>query len=99
MTPYMDFQIQEGFFFKHRKLCIPWSYLRLNLIQELNSGGLGGNFRVDKTKELVDEGYFWSSVNKYVNIFVECCRIFFNWPRGESITLGYILLYLYLKKA
>jgi hypothetical protein len=61
--------------FKHQKLCIPRSSLRLNLIRYLHRGGLDGHFGVDKTKELMDERYFWPNINKYVKRFVECCRI------------------------
>jgi hypothetical protein len=49
--------------------------LRLNLIGELHCRGLGGNFGVDKTRELVDERYFFPNINKYVKKFVECCKI------------------------
>jgi hypothetical protein len=74
-TPYLHFHIQEGFLLKHHKLCIPQSSLRLNIIQELHRGGLGGHFGVDKTKPLLDERYFWSSINKDIKKFIECCRI------------------------
>ena len=70
-TTYSDFHIQEGFLFKHHKLCIPQSSLRLNLIQELCRKGLGGHFGVDKTKELVDERFVCPNINKCVKKFVE----------------------------
>jgi hypothetical protein len=54
-TPFLDYHIQEGFLFKNQQLCIPQSSLRLNLIRELHSGGLGGHCGMDKTTTLVKE--------------------------------------------
>jgi len=52
-TPYLDYHIQEYFLFKNQQLCIPISSIRLNIIKEFHNGGLGGNFGVDKTTNLV----------------------------------------------
>jgi len=74
-TRYLDYHIQEGFLFKNQQLCIPQSSIRLNLIKELHSGGLGGHFGLDKTITLVKEIYFWPSLGKDVRRFVEGYRI------------------------
>ena len=43
-TPYMEFHIQEEFYFKNYKLSIPRCSLIHNLVKELHNGGLGGHF-------------------------------------------------------
>ena len=58
-TIFFYYQIQEGFLFKNKQLCIPQGSVRLNLIKELHGGGLGGLFGMDKTATLVKERYFW----------------------------------------
>jgi hypothetical protein len=68
-------------------LCIPRSSIRLNLIKELHSGGLGGHFGIDKTTSLVKERYFWPSFNKDVQNFVEGCRIC-QLAKGKSQNTG-----------
>jgi hypothetical protein len=82
-TPYLDYHIQHGFLFKNQRLCIPRSSIRLNLIKELHSGGLGGHFGMDKTIALVNYMYFWPNFNKDVRNFVEGCRIF-QLAKGKS---------------
>jgi hypothetical protein len=62
--------------FKNQNLCIPQRSLRLNLVREFHSGGLGGNFGVDMTTMLVKERYFWPIINKDVKNFIKGCRIF-----------------------
>lgn len=55
------------------------------------------HFGVDKTKELVDERYFWPSTNKDVKRFVECCRIC-QLAKGRSQNTGLYTPLLVLKK-
>ena len=74
-TPYFYYHIQEEFLFKNEQLCIPRSFIWMNLIKELHSGGLGGNFGYDKTIALVKERYFWPNMNKNVRKTIEGCRI------------------------
>jgi hypothetical protein len=61
--------------------------LRLNLVRELHSEGLGGHFHIDNTRSLVKERYFWPNINKDVKKFVECCRIF-HLAKGKSQNIG-----------
>jgi hypothetical protein len=75
-TPFLDYHIQEEFLFKNQQLCIPQSSLRLNLIRELHSGGLGGHCGMEKTTMLVKEQYFCPIINKDVIKIVECFRVF-----------------------
>jgi hypothetical protein len=82
-TPYLDFHIQEGFLFKNQSFCITRSSLRLKLVKELHSRGLGGHFFIGKTMTLVKEILFWPRINKYVKMFVECCIIFWL-TKGKS---------------
>ena len=44
ITPWLDYMIQEGLFFKGNKLCIPRCSMRENLLKEKHNGGLEGNF-------------------------------------------------------
>ena len=54
-TPYLDYHIQEEFLFKNQQLCTQGSSIELNLIKELHSSGLGGNFGIHNTIALVKE--------------------------------------------
>ena len=49
--------------------------MRLNLIKEKHSGGLTGNFRIDKTLSLVKEKYYWPQMYKDVQKFVKSCGV------------------------
>ena len=49
ISKYDEYFIQEGMLFKDIQLCIPRSFMRLNLIKEKHSVGLVGHFGIDKT--------------------------------------------------
>lgn len=61
-TKWLDYIIQDDMLFIGNQLCIPRSSMRLNLIKEKHSGGLAGNFGMDKTLELVSEKYYWHQI-------------------------------------
>ena len=46
-----------------------------NLIRELHSGGLGGLFGIEKTKELVEEKYYWKGLEMDAENWINHCRI------------------------
>jgi hypothetical protein len=48
-SPWIDFMIQDGLFFRGNQLCIPDCSMRENLVKEKHSGGLAGHFGHDKT--------------------------------------------------
>ena len=58
ISKYDEYFIQEVMLFKDIQLCIPRSSMSLNLIKENHSGGLGGNFRIDKTLSFLKEKYY-----------------------------------------
>jgi hypothetical protein len=49
--------------------------MRENLIREMHNEGLRGHFGVDKTKDLVDEHYYWSGMAKDDKKWVERYQI------------------------
>ena len=49
--------MQDGYFFKGKKLCIPIGSMRENIIRELHSSGLAGHFGKDKTLALIEDKY------------------------------------------
>jgi hypothetical protein len=64
--PWIDYMIQEGFFFRGNKLCIPNCSMRENLLKEKQSGGLAGHFGQDKTFAKLRESYFWPGMHSEV---------------------------------
>ena len=50
--------MQDGHLFKGKQLCIPICSMRENIIRELHSNGLVGNFGKDKTLALIKDKYY-----------------------------------------
>ncbi|GJS50369.1 putative nucleotidyltransferase, ribonuclease H [Tanacetum coccineum] len=67
-----DFNIHDGFLFKGNQLCIPNTSLCLKNIKELHGEGHVGR---DRTLQLVQASYFWSTMRKEVDRYVKRCRI------------------------
>ena len=67
-----DFLVHKGFLFKGNQLCVPDCSLGLRIIQELHGEGHVGR---DHTLQLIRDSYFWSSMFKEVERFVERCQI------------------------
>ncbi|KAG7558942.1 Retrotransposon gag domain [Arabidopsis thaliana x Arabidopsis arenosa] len=65
-----DYTLHDGFLFKDSRLCIPDCSLRLQLISELHNEGHVGR---DRTLQLVTSSYFWPSLRRDVERFVERC--------------------------
>lgn len=55
--------------------CLYEGSLRLLVIKELHSGGLGGHFGHDKTEALVRRRYFWPTLKRDVVCFVQRCLL------------------------
>lgn len=66
-----DFVLHEGFFFKDNRLCVPDCSLRLRIVQEFHAEGHVGS---DRMLQLVSSSYFWPTVRRDVERFVEHCR-------------------------
>ena len=67
-----DFLLHDGFLFKGNQFCVMDYSLRLRIIQELHGAGYVGR---DRTLQLVRDSYFWPSMHKEVELFVERRRI------------------------
>lgn len=65
-----DYTIHEGFLFRGTRLCIPECTLRSHLISELHGEGHVGR---DRTLHLLTSSYFWPSLRRNVERFVERC--------------------------
>lgn len=57
--PNEDYYIQDGFIFKGNQLCVPNTFLRSQIIQEMHSNGLAAHTSQDKTVALVQSKIFW----------------------------------------
>ena len=66
------FLVHDGFLFKGNQLCVPDCSLRLRIFQELHGKGHVGR---DHTVQLVRDSYFWLTIQKEVERFVERCCI------------------------
>ncbi|KAG7599289.1 hypothetical protein ISN44_As06g034760 [Arabidopsis suecica] len=64
------YTLHDGFLFKDFCLCIPDCSLRLQLISELHNEGHVGR---DRMLQLVSSSYFWPSLRRDVEKFVERC--------------------------
>jgi hypothetical protein len=74
-SPWIDYMIQGGLFFRGNQQCIPIFSMRENLLKEKHSGRLVGHFGHDKTFTKLSESYFWLGMREYVKRFVDRCRI------------------------
>ena len=68
--PFKDYVIVDDYLFKGKLLCIPLSSLRLNILDELDSGTLGAYFMRNVTLALVKANFFWARLEMDVAKFV-----------------------------
>ncbi|KAF8092703.1 hypothetical protein N665_0403s0011 [Sinapis alba] len=66
-----DYKLVDGFLFRGDRLCVPSCSLRLKIIDELHKEGHVGR---DRTLQLVSASYFWPSLRRDVERYVERCR-------------------------
>ncbi|XP_031398451.1 uncharacterized protein LOC116209020 [Punica granatum] len=64
--------LQDGFFSRGNQLCIPNCSLRAYIIQQLHGEGHVGR---DKTLQLVQSSYFWPTIHKEVEKYVQRCKV------------------------
>ncbi|PKI67015.1 hypothetical protein CRG98_012553 [Punica granatum] len=67
-----EFLLHDGFMFKGNQLCTPDCSLRLQIIKELHGEGHVGR---DRTLQLVQGSYFWPTICKEVEKYVQRCRV------------------------
>jgi hypothetical protein len=87
-SPWIDYMIQEGLFFRGNQLCIPNCSMRENLVREKHSGGLAGHFGHDKTFAKLSESYYWLGMRADIKIFVDRCRICQH-SKGRKLNAGF----------
>ena len=61
---YLDFLVENGYFFKVTKLCVPRTSFRDLLIWEMHAGGLAGHFTI----ALVEDRFYWPSLKRDVSM-------------------------------
>jgi len=86
-SPFLDYNMQEGFFFKGGQLCILECSMRENLIQEKHSGGLAGHFGIDKTLDLLSHFKYWPMMQRDVQRFAIRCKVCQH-AKGHSQNTG-----------
>jgi hypothetical protein len=69
-SPWMEYLIQDGLFFKGSGLCIPKCSMKENLLKEKHNGGLAGHFFHDKTFAQMSSSYYWPGMISEVKNFV-----------------------------
>jgi hypothetical protein len=67
-----DYGVYNGFLFKGHQLCIPDCSMRLKIIQERHNEGHIGR---DKTVLLVVEQFYWLTLQKEVDKFMQCYKV------------------------
>lgn len=77
----------DAFLFFGTRLCIPSCSLRLKIISELHNEGHVGR---DRTLQLVTLSYFWPTLRRDVERFVERCRVC-QQAKGKASNAGLYL--------
>ena len=68
------FLIQDGYMFWFRKLYIPRTSVREFLFWELHAGGLANHFGHNKTIEVIEHRFYWSSLKRDVPKLIGRCH-------------------------
>ncbi|CAA7028462.1 unnamed protein product [Microthlaspi erraticum] len=82
-----DFTLKDGFLFYGVRLCVPDCSLRLRVIEELHVEGHVGR---DRTLQLVSASYYWPTLRRDVERFVERCRAC-QLAKGQASNAGLYL--------
>jgi len=71
--PKGDFLIQDGYLFKGTRLCAPKCGTRELLVRKVHGGSLAGHCGENKTSLVVQENYYWPSMDKDVQDILRRC--------------------------
>ena len=82
-----DFLLVDGFLFRGNQLCIPDCSLQLKILQELHGEGHVGR---DRTLQLIKASYFWPTIRREVERYVERCRVC-QVSKGKATNAGLYL--------
>jgi len=69
------YTLQEGFLFKHNKLCSTKGQILKLLVKEVYGGGLDGHFGFNKTINMLKEHLFWPKMSGDVHEVKSKCLI------------------------
>ncbi|KAK0585247.1 hypothetical protein LWI29_025409 [Acer saccharum] len=81
------FLLVDGFLFRNNQLCIPESSLRVKIIKELHDEGHVGR---DRTLQLVRDSYFWPTIRREVERYMERCRVC-QVSKGKATNAGLLM--------
>ncbi|GJT53282.1 putative reverse transcriptase domain-containing protein [Tanacetum coccineum] len=70
-----EFILLDGYLFKGNRLCIPKTFLRSQLIKEIQVGGMSAHLGRDKTIVSVESRFSWPQLNRDVGAFVKRCVV------------------------
>ncbi|XP_031378239.1 uncharacterized protein LOC116193637 [Punica granatum] len=76
--------LHDGFLFKGNQLCIPDCSLCLKIIKELHGEG---HVERDRTLLLVQGLYFWPTIHKEIEKYMQRCRVY-NMSKGTATNAG-----------
>ena len=82
-----SFFLEDGFLFRGNQLCIPDNSLRVKIIKELHDEGHVGR---DRTLQLVRDSYFWPTIRREVERYVERCQVC-QVSKGKATNAGLYL--------
>ena len=73
LSPFLDYKEQDGFLYKLNQLCVPARSTCLLLIKEAHSSSHGGHFGVQKIMLHPQRYFFWPSMWKEVEYYIQSC--------------------------
>jgi hypothetical protein len=68
--------LQNSLLYRANKLCVPANSVHFLFLQEVHGGGLMGQFRVKKTKDVLATHFFWPKIRRDVERYVSRCTTY-----------------------